>query len=269
MPPDHHGPSVDDRGTSESEPPNQATDAAITIDSLSPAATETVRRFIAASTAKGGASPADVADLYTTPSVVGDHRATRYLDRRFVDGEMPADWRLLQDQLTEAQLDLAVGASGDELLAKLDQNVAARERRRSIFDDPDDLDEAEEDRNARLEHAAPTLDDLDVSSRVAVERQIIAEVLHYGIPPVEKMQLREELAATGDERSLQYLDLPFELAALPEDWEELRDHALRVRSVLESRGDDPSAALTRAVSARPDLAGRELLTLLEADTSRL
>jgi hypothetical protein len=235
------------------------------MSTLSPDAVETIRLFIADSTAKGGASPADIANLYIQPEVVADVRATQYLDRRFVRDEMPQDWRALQDQLSEVRLDLAVGATGAELLARLGQ-VQSRGAR-SIFDDPDELDTEEPDRTTRLENASPGLVDLDDWGRRAIERQIVADVMHYGLPPAVMMQLREDLFAAGDARSLQYLDLQFDAGTVPTDWEELRSYAIQVRSILETRGYAPGELFSRLQAARPDLDLRAVLAQLEDSTT--
>src|SRR5690242_16898314 len=72
----------------------------VALEDLSPAAADRIRLFLAESTIHGGASPADVADLYTSQEVMADDMATAYLDRRFVRGEVPLDWRDLQDRLS-------------------------------------------------------------------------------------------------------------------------------------------------------------------------
>jgi hypothetical protein len=92
---------------------------------------------------------------------------------------------------------------------------------------------------------------------------IISEVLCYGVAPYKVMQLREDLRAAGDERSLQYLDLPFELGDRPSDWDSLRDRALMTRSRLESLGIDPSAAYAQADGHHPDVPAANLLHLVE------
>jgi hypothetical protein len=83
------------------------------------------------------------------------------------------------------------------------------------------------------------------------------------------MQLRESLGADGDERALQYLDLPFELGDRPADWDGLRDRALMVRSRLEGLGIDPSSAFANADVGYPTVSASELLAILdEQDHSR-
>jgi hypothetical protein len=232
---------------------------------LSGPATHRIRRFVADSTAKGGASPADVADLYTTPEIMADSRATAYLDRRYVHGEMPGDWRQLQDDLSEAQRTAPPGASGEALLARTQEGGPPARVERSIFDDPDDLDELDllDDRGSQILERDPSMDDLYDEGRRAIERHIVAEVMSYGMAPIRTMQLREQLHDAGDERSLQYLDLPFETGERPPDWDELRDRALRLRAHLESRGQDPANVFARTEAAHPELTARELLGLLE------
>src|ERR687885_622661 len=78
-----------DAGWGADEPADQGDSAAESndaaprgMDDLSSAATERIHRFMAESTVRGGASPADVADLYTSQEIVDDDHATAYLDRR-------------------------------------------------------------------------------------------------------------------------------------------------------------------------------------------
>ena len=237
---------------------------------LSAAAAARIRRFLADGTIRGGSTPADVGDLYLAHEGRADLLATEYLDRRFVHGEMPADWRSLQDSLTEAHFASPPYITSEALLARAEQAGAADRRPRSIFDDPDDLDEYDEDddRSTRLDERDPTLGDLTDDGRRSIERMVIADVLCYGIAPYRMMELRERLRAAGDERSLQYLDLPFELGDRPPDWDRLRDEALMMRAHFERRGIDPSDAFSRADGMHPDLAARELLTVLEDQAGR-
>lgn len=251
--------------TDEREPLGNATRG---LDDLSPSASERIRRFMAESTVRGGASPGDVASLYTSHEIVDDDQATAYLDRRFVHGEVPRDWREFQEQLSNAYLDGRPGVSGETLLA----HIRAQQRRdstgRSIFDDPDD-DVFEDTHPAdRMEDRDPTLTDLAPDSRRAIERYIVSDVLCYGLAPYQTMQLREQLRTSGDERSLQYLDLPFELGDRPGDWDQLRDRALMLRSRLERIGVDPSSAFSQADLAQPDLGADELLREIEEQERR-
>ena len=115
----------------------------------------------------------------------------------------------------------------------------------------------------RLEGRDPNLSDLDPTTRRAIERYIVSDVLCYGVAPYRVMQLREEFRASGDERALQYLDLPFELGDRPADWDSLRDRALMVRARLEGIGVDPSDAYAQTENAQPDLNADDLLREIE------
>jgi len=230
---------------------------------LSPAAAERIRRFMADSTVRGGASPADVADLYLAPEILDDANATPYLDRRYVHGEMPADWRELQDRLSAAYLEGRPTDTADTVLTRALAMDDAIRAPRSIFDDPDEDELLEADRTERMEDRDPMLGDLSETSRRAIEWHIVSEVLSYGIAPYRVMQLREGLRSDGDERALQYLDLPFELGDRPVDWDALRDRALMARARLELFGADPTAAFVNADTAHPGMEISELLTILE------
>lgn len=233
------------------------------MDDLSEEATERIRRFLADGTVKGGASPADVANLYTSIEIVADARATAYLDRRYVGGEMPDDWREFQDALDIARLTAPIGLTGPRLLAKVEQEGAAARPPRSIFDDPVDLDEPENDLSTRLLDRDPALVDLSEEGRGMIEHHVVSEVMGYGIPPARTMGLREILTAAGDERSLQYFDLPFDRGERPGDWDELRDWALLLRGRMEFRGWDPSEVFSRTEATQPGLDARGLLKAVE------
>ena len=254
-------------GNSDSEPAPEA--PRVGLADLSPAAADRIRRFLAESTIRGGASPGDVADLYTSQEVMDDDFATAYLDRRFVHGEVADDWRELQDQLSMAHFDGPPASSPDALLARIKNLEQRTHSQRSIFDDPDD-DEFYEDDNLdlRLEDRDPHLSDLTESSRAAIERYIMSEIMCYGIAPYRVMQLREDLRVAGDERALQYLDLPFELGDRPADWDSLRDRALMARARLESLGVDPAGAYRQADGTHPDMPAAELLIWLEDQAAR-
>jgi hypothetical protein len=234
-----------------------------TMDDLSSAAADRIHRFMADSTVRGGASPSDVADLYTSLEIVDDDRATAYLDRRFVHGEVLNDWRDFQDRLSAAYLDGPPGTNAELLLERVQIDEGRRRAPRSIFDDPDEDELVEEELTDRIEDRDPRLSDLGSDARRAIERHIISDVLCYGVAPYKVMQLRESLRADGDERALQYLDLPFELGDRPADWDGLRDLALMVRARLEGLGVDPSHAYDQADATYPQVEARELLTLLD------
>jgi hypothetical protein len=233
------------------------------MDDLSSAAADRIHRFMADSTVRGGASPSDVADLYTSLEIVDDDRATAYLDRRFVHGDVLKDWREFQDRLSAAYLDGPAGTNAETLLERVRIDEGRRQAPRSIFDDPDEDELVEEELTERMADRDPRLADLGGDSRRAIERHIISEVLCYGVAPYKVMQLRESLRADGDERALQYLDLPFELGDRPADWDGLRDLALMVRARLEGLGVDPSQVYEQADGSYPHVESRELLTLLD------
>ena len=233
------------------------------LDDLAPAAADRIRLFMAESTVRGGASPADVADLYTSQEIVDDDEATAYLDRRFVHGEVVRDWRELQDRLSSTYLDSVAGTSAQTLLANLSLLAARQLSGRSIFDDPDEDELLDEILTMRIEGRDPLLSDLGETSRRAIERYIISEVLCYGIAPYKVMELREGLRTDGDERALQYLDLPFELGDRPTDWDQLRDRALMVRARLELRGVDSGEAYGQLDVGNPNADAVELLALLD------
>ena len=243
--------------------------AARGLDDLSPAASERIRRFMAETTVRGGSSPGDVAGLYTSQEIVDDDTATSYLDRRFVHGEMPNGWRAFQDELSNAYLDGRPGASGEALLARVREHFARAASGRSIFDDPDEDEQFETYDTTRLEGRDPNLSDLDPLTRRAIERYIVSDVLCYGVAPYRVMQLREEFRAAGDDRALQYLDLPFELGDRPADWDSLRDRALMLRARLEGIGVDSSDAYAQVENAQPDVDADDLLREIEdQDRSR-
>jgi hypothetical protein len=230
---------------------------------LSPAAADRIHLFLAESTVRGGASPGDVADLYTSQEIMADDAATAYLDSRFVRGDVPRDWRELQDRLSLAHYDGPPAASAEALLTRVRGSDERAQSARSIFDDPEDDEFDDEDRSGRVEDRDPNLSDLYEDARQSIERMIVSEVLCYGVAPYKVMQLREDLRASGDERALQYLDLPFELGDRPGDWESLRDRALMTRGRLESLGADPSAAYAQADGQHPDVPAANLLDLIE------
>ena len=233
------------------------------LDDLAPAATDRIHQFMAESTVRGGASPADVADLYTSQEIVDDDEATAYLDRRFVHGEVLHDWREFQDRLSSAYLDSLPGTSAEALLDNVNLLAARQQSARSIFDDPDEDELIDDVQTVQLEDRDPLLSDLADMSRRAIERYIISEVLCYGIAPYKVMELREGLRADGDDRALQYLDLPFELGGRPTDWDQLRDRALMVRARLELRGIDPGEAYGQLDVGNPNADAGELLALLD------
>ena len=233
------------------------------VEDLAPSAADRIRRFMAESTVRGGASPADVADLYTSQEIVDDDEATAYLDRRFVHGELLHDWREFQDRLSSAYLDSVPGTTAQALLDMINLLAARQQSGRSIFDDPDEDELIEELRTMRFDDRDPLLSDLSDEARRTIERYIISDVLCYGVAPYKVMELREGLRTDGDDRALQYLDLPFELGDRPADWDQLRDRALMVRARIERRGIDSGDAYGQLEAGNPGSDASELLALLD------
>lgn len=229
---------------------------------LAPEAVARIRLFLAERAVKGGSSPADIAALYTSPAIVDDARATRYLDRQFVDLEILTDWRSLQDRVSAALARLPIGASSAEVLAGLDAEDYFEQRERSIFDDPDEDEDGEDDLYQAIQDRDPGLADLASASRRAVERIIVHEALANGLPPARFMELRDSFDAMGDMRALQYMDLPYDRGERPADWDELRDQAQRVRQRSDSRDLDPLSVYIDLESQFPDLAAAAVLRLV-------
>lgn len=238
---------------------------------LTAEAVSRIRRFLSDGVIRGGSAPADIADLYLAHEVCADPLATQYLDRRYVHGEMPGDWRVLIDALAEAYFGAPPNISSAKLLERVERDLPGERRQRSIFDDPDDLDEYADDvdgRAERLEDRDPTLGDLTDGGRQSIERMVVADVLCYGIAPYRVMEIRERLREAGDERALQYLDLPFELGDRPPDWDRLRDEALMLRARFERRGQDSADAYASADGQHSNLSVRDLMAVLEEQTGR-
>src|SRR5438105_14312847 len=129
---------------------------------LSPEASGRIMRCIVTNTLEHGVAPNAVVALYA--DLAGDEMAVRYADHRFMLREVPADWREvenrvvdLEDTARERGLDLAaawrratgVAMHGQDALEQLARLAGVRnpaaQRQRSIFDDPEDLDELEGD----------------------------------------------------------------------------------------------------------------------------
>src|SRR4051812_8931613 len=132
-----------------------------TLEELSPEAAGLIVRYIVTSTLERGVAPTAVVALYA--DLAGDELAVRYADRRFMLRELPPDWsdienRVLdiEDGARERGLDLAaawrravgVAMQGEDALEQLARLAGVRHSasraQRSIFDDPEDLDELED-----------------------------------------------------------------------------------------------------------------------------
>jgi hypothetical protein len=104
--------------------------------------------------------------------------------------------------------------------------------------------------------------DLSSASRRVIERLIVHEALANGLPPIRFMELRDSFDAIGDERALQYLDLPYDRGERPADWDELRDTSLRIRQRSDSRDFEPIEVLLELEVQFPDMDQAGLLRLL-------
>jgi hypothetical protein len=128
---------------------------------LSPDSSGRIVRYIVTSTLERGVAPNAVVALYA--DLAGDELAVRYADRRFMLRDIPPDWRDVEDRVVDLEesarergLDLAaawrrvtsVAMQGEDALEQLARLAGVPkgsigQRQRSIFDDPEDLDELE------------------------------------------------------------------------------------------------------------------------------
>jgi len=223
-----------------------------------------VRRFIIQSALFGGATGEMVAGLYA--DLAGDDRAGRYLDARFLLRQMPPDWRQVEDTVLDLAedarrrgVDLAAAwrRAGEvateqpdedplDALARLAGIEVGRRPVRSIFDDPDDLDEeadalgadAPDPRAPLPPDRPPSLHDLSPTAQEAIQRFVIEERLERGLAPVALMELYRALALDGDERARQYLDRVYVEGDLPPEWRELQVEAEQVFELAARRGKE-------------------------------
>jgi hypothetical protein len=257
---------------------------------LRPEAAGRIVHFIVTSTLQRGLAPTAVVALYA--DLAGDEQAVRYADQRFNLRQMPPDWRDIENRTLELEdsarlrgLDLAaawrratgVAMRGEDALEQLARlaGVPAGQRdkpQRSIFDDPDDLDELEDeadyevDLRARLDEYPPDLIDLTDASQRRIRRFAIEERLERGLPPVELLDLYRNLDQEDDLRAQQYLDRVFVEHAPPGDWLDLQDEAGRVVDVAEVRGRDAGHMYADLLRSSP---GMEPLTALRLILERL
>ena len=257
--------------------------------SLRPEASSRIVHFIVTSTLQRGLAPNAVVALYA--DLAGDEQAVLYADQRFMLKQMPPDWREIENRTLELEdsarvrgLDLAAawrratsvamrGEDALEQLARLAGVPGTRHKpQRSIFDDPDDLDELENeadyevDLRARIEDHPPDLVDLTDSAQRRIRRYAIEERLEHGLPPVELLDLYRNLELEDDQRARQYLDRVFVEHAPPGDWLDLQDEAARVVDVAEGRGRDAGHLYADLLRSSP---GLEPLTALRLILERL
>src|ERR1700682_5664261 len=132
------------------------------LEDLSPESSGRIVRYIVTSSLEHGMAPTAVIALYA--DLAGDELAVRYADRRFMLREVPADWREVENRVVDLEetarergLDLAaawrrasgVAMHGQDALEQLARLAgvphSSRQRQRSIFDDPEDLDVLEDE----------------------------------------------------------------------------------------------------------------------------
>jgi hypothetical protein len=255
-----------------------------TIADLSEEARSRIINFIVTCTLDRGVAPTAVLALYA--DLASDEQAVQYADRHFVARDVQPDWRDVEDRVMDLEdaarqrgLDLCtawrrtqdVDMRREDPLEQLSRLAGTAQQRvraeRSIFDDPDDLDELEaEDADASLhdvlEGALPDLLDLDVEAQTRIRRFAIDEALEHGLPAVETLEMYRQFELNGDARAIQYLDRAFVEHELPADWMDLQSLARRVAGAAEVTGQDAGrlyADLMRASPALDPVVGLERL----------
>ena len=255
------------------------------LEDLSLESSGRIVRYIVTSTLERGVAPTAVVALYA--DLAGDELAVRYADRRFMLREVPADWLEVENRVIDLEasarergLDLAAawrratgvamhGGDALEQLARLAgvPKSAVGQRQRSIFDDPDDLDELEADEApeswlSRLSDREPELLDLTAEAQTRIRRFAIEERLEHGLPPVELLDLYRGFEIGSDERAKQYLDCVYVERDPPADWLELQSEAGRLVDMAEARGRDAGRLFADLMRTSPSLEPMTALRLL-------
>jgi hypothetical protein len=254
------------------------------LDGLSPESSGRIVRYIVTSSLEHGVAPTAVVALYA--DLAGDELAVRYADRRFMLREVPPDWRDLENRVVDLEmsarergLDLAaawrrasgVAMHGQDALEQLTRLAGVRsasaQRQRSIFDDPEDLDELEDDDaldafHERLVEREPDLIDLDAEAQQRIRRFAIEERLERGLPPVELLDLYRFLDRAGDMRAQQYLDRIYVEQLAPPDWVDLQSEAGRLVDMAEARGRDAGRLFADLLRTSPSLDSMAALEIL-------
>jgi hypothetical protein len=254
------------------------------LEDLSPESSGRIVRYIVTSSLEHGVAPTAVVALYA--DLAGDELAVRYADRRFMLREVPADWREVENRVADLELsarerglDLAaawrratgVAMHGQDALEQLTRLAGVRspaaQRQRSIFDDPEDLDELEDEETLdlfhdRLAEREPDLIDLDAEAQQRIRRFAIEERLERGLPPVELLDLYRYLDRAGDLRAQQYLDRVYVEQAPPADWIDLQSEAGRVVDMAEARGRDAGRLFADLLRTSPNLDSMAALQIL-------
>jgi hypothetical protein len=254
------------------------------LEDLSPESSGRIVRYIVTSALEHGVAPTAVVALYA--DLAGDELAVRYADRRFMLREVPADWREVENRVADLELgarerglDLAaawrrasgVAMHGQDAIEQLTRLAGVRspaaQRRRSIFDDPEDLDELEDDDTLELFHdrladREPDLMDLDADAQQRIRRFAIEERLERGLPPVELLDLYRHLDRAGDMRAQQYLDRIYVEQLPPPDWVDLQSEAGRLVDMAEARGRDAGRLFADLLRTSPSLDSMAALQIL-------
>ena len=254
------------------------------LEDLSPESSGRIVRYIVTSSLEHGVAPTAVVALYA--DLAGDELAVRYADRRFMLREVPADWRDLENRVVDLEmsarergLDLAaawrrasgVAMHGQDALEQLTRLAGVRsasaQRQRSIFDDPEDLDDLEDDDaldafHERLVDREPDLIDLDAEAQQRIRRFAIEERLERGLPPVELLDLYRFLDRAGDMRAQQYLDRIYVEQLPPPDWVDLQSEAGRLVDMAEARGRDAGRLFADLLRTSPSLDSMAALQIL-------
>jgi hypothetical protein len=254
------------------------------LEDLRPESSGRIVRYIVTSSLEHGVAPTAVVALYA--DLAGDELAVRYADRRFMLREVPADWRDIEDRVVDLELgarerglDLAaawrrasgVAMHGQDALEQLTRLAGVRstsaQRQRSIFDDPEDLDELEDDEaldafHERLVDREPDLIDLDAEAQQRIRRFAIEERLERGLPPVELLDLYRYLDRAGDMRAQQYLDRIYVEQLPPPDWVDLQSEAGRLVDMAAARGRDAGRLFADLLRTSPNLDSMAALQIL-------
>jgi hypothetical protein len=262
------------------------------LSDLSVEASGHIVRYIVTSTLERGVAPTAVVALYA--ELAGDELAVRYADRRFMLREIPPEWRDVENRVLDLEssalergLDLAAAwrratsvamdtPDPFEQLARLAGMPASHPRReRSIFDDPEDLDELESDeldlsQHGTLSDRQPDLVDLSSEAQLRLRRFAIEERLERGLPPIELLDMYRGFEIEGDDRARQYLDRIYVEYDPPHDWIDLQSEASRVIDLAEARGRDAGKLFSDLLRASPGIEPMIALRLLmERLTQRL
>src|SRR5579859_4308371 len=253
------------------------------LDDLTLESSGRIVRYIVTSALEHGVAPNAVVALYA--DLAGDDLAVRYADRRFMLREVPPDWREVENRVADLEesarergLDLAaawrramgVAVPGQDALEQLARLAGVRRgasrQQRSIFDDPEDLDELDdidlESLHDRLLDREPELFDLDDDAQQRIRRFAVEERLEHGLPPVELLDLYRGFEIAGDVRAQQYLDRVYVEHHPPAEWLDIQSEAGRLVDMAEARGRDAGRLFADLLRTSPALEPMTAMRLL-------